>query len=612
MIHLPGKQRGVALLVVMLIAVLALGTLILHTREIEPRALIEERDTLTLSMARDALMGFAQSALNGQRPGDMMYPDALNKTESPRNYDGRWDGGCYDRSKNDGTLISSGENMRCLGRLPWSDLNLQLPDSSEHDPTGVMPWYAVSANLVDPCLKAINPGILDLPYPGSYPAGCPGTPTDTQLPHPWLTVRDSMGNVISDRVAFVVIIPGPPLGTQNRPASPHLGDAREYLDSYVVRANSAGCPNGAVAPCTFRNDDLDNDFIIGDPNDPQNAFNDRLLFVTVDELVAAAEKRALVEAAAQLRTFYRSSGNGTGSRYYPYASLLGDGYFNCQEGNRRGHLPLNNGCQCYCTNTECGCRNCPAGVLDNVAFTSTGKYFTSGGQCTSTLTQCTCQGNGWCSGTDLNVGNIALTVNAPLPFSVDMIAPVAAVSTIAVDVPFSASQGSCSRVGSTCQCSGTGQPSQIGRCSGASSQSVNAPYRYANTSSGSIKLTQTTCSHSVPAFPAWFTDNNWSRYIYYTLDAKCSIATPGCAAATLTAGGQIGLYALLIGTGRPLQLLPSPNPKQQGFPSTNVADYLDSAENTNGDDVYDGVEKSPAPNYNDRIVIICPGDPSCP
>ena len=608
------RQRGAALLIALLVVVLAVTAGLLSA--FNSRNSQAAHGDQILVASRDALLGFSVSALNGYRPGDMPFPDTLSKSEAPRNYDGKADtGGCIDSSKSDGTLIPNGEKMRCLGRLPWRDLGLQLPDDSENDPTGVMPWYAVSANLVDPCLKSINPGTLDLAYPSptSYPADCPGTPTDSRLPHPWLTVRDAQGNILSDRVAFIVILPGPAIGTQSRIPSPNLGEAKEYLDTYAVRVNSTGCPNGANTPCTFRNDDLDNDFIIGDTNDPQNVFNDRLIYVTIDDLIAGAEKRALAEAAAQLRSFYRNSNATAAQRHYPYASDLGGPLFNCKKDLLKGHLPINNGCQCYCTREECGCRNCPTGLLTNaIVTTSSGTFINSDGACSNTSNQCTCNGNGWCRGTNLNQGNAAINVTSPLPFSVSITAPVAALSTLAADAPFTQSIGHCSLNAGSCQCSGTGLSSQSGSCSGNDITALGpTSYRFANNASGRFDITQTTCPHSVPIFPGWFTDNNWSRYVYYTLGSSCSLSSPGCTGATLRAGSQNGVHALLIGTGRPLQVQPTPQPKQTGFPSPSISDYLDSAENTNGDDVYDAVGTHPSSTYNDKAVIVCPGEPSC-
>ncbi len=610
------RQRGAALLLAVLIVILA-GLAMLLPGKFAPESTDDrtEQENAVLALAREALLGFSLGTLGGAlRPGDMMFPDALSKTESPRNYDGRWDGGCYDRTKADGTLITSGADMRCLGRLPWRDLGLQLPDQSENDPTGIMPWYAVSANLVDPCLKAINPGILNLTYPGSYPPACPATPTETQLPHPWLTVRDSHGNIVSDRVAFVVILPGPALGNQTRPPSPNLGGANQYLDSYVVRFDTPGCPNGSITPCVFSNHDLDNDFIIGNSKDPQNTFNDRLIYVTIDELVAAAEYRALREAAARLRDYFRDSAVPPAPRYYPYASPLGDSFFNCQEGLRRGHLPLSDGCQCYCTQSECGCRNCPGGTLEKAVFIATGgSFINQDGACTKTaINRCECLGNGWCGGSNLYRGSASVELKSPLATRVAMTAPKGS-TTISGDAPFAVAQGACALAAGSCSCAGSGLSSETGSCSsGAQSMLTSAAFEFKDSTAGRFAITQTSCAQALPVFPAWFTDNGWARHIYYTADASCLPSSPGCATPVLAAGNRQNLHALLIGTGAPLQVSPPPAPKQVGYPSTTLADYLDSPENRNGNDVYDGSNTPMSPVYNDKTLIVCPGEASCP
>ena len=106
----------------------------------------------------------------------------------PPNYDGQAD-----------SCSGVGAAMTCLGRLPWQTIGLNPSNPTQNDVLGQIPWYAVSANLVDPtCLDLLNPDILNMTYTSYI---CHST---TNLPHPWLTVHDSHGNVLSNRVACLV------------------------------------------------------------------------------------------------------------------------------------------------------------------------------------------------------------------------------------------------------------------------------------------------------------------------------------------------------------------------------------------------------------------------
>ncbi|MGZ8262442.1 MAG: hypothetical protein ACXWTU_05700, partial [Methylotenera sp.] len=237
-------QQGGALIILVLILIIA-GTTALFS-VLDGNGVKIERDKKTamvLAEAKTALIGLSIKAVSsGARPGNLIIPDFL--TESPANYDGTSDSGCLDASVSNGLpLINSDINMRCLGRLPWKDLgisihapsknNLLEPDPSESDPSGIMPWYAVSANLVDPtCLAVLNSNTLNLVNnPPPAPLDCTGT----TLPYPWLIVRDSNGNIISKRVAAVIFVPGAARGAQSR-SSTTLSAADQYLDTLVVPA----------------------------------------------------------------------------------------------------------------------------------------------------------------------------------------------------------------------------------------------------------------------------------------------------------------------------------------------------------------------------------------
>ncbi len=331
-------QRGAALMVTLVIMVIGAAAFLVSS--LSRSALRIEQNlnsSQILAQAKEEVMGKIMSATGGQIPGNLFRPDAFASTESPYNYDGAADSGCFDASKPGSTpipglpLISSGINMRCLGRLPWKDYGMSISSPSENDPPGTMPWYAVSANLVDPANVIFNSDLLN------------ASPV-----HPWLTVRDMNGNVLSNRVAIVVIAPGPVLPGQSRPTSP-LGGPNQYLDSITV-------PAGCTAPCvpgTYKNYDLDDDFIMGDerrwipdPNNPARQiedssyqYNDKLIYITIDELMPLIEKRIGNEIKKVLNTYYSAWGA------FPFAAPFANpstSNFTGQAATYNGLLPVGN------------------------------------------------------------------------------------------------------------------------------------------------------------------------------------------------------------------------------------------------------------------------------
>lgn len=334
----PIKQRQRGAVFIVMLVILIMGVIIALTGALSKVTLhtaLNEKSSDMLAQAKEVVIGYAVKGVSGVRPGDLLIPDVLSSTETPPyNYDGMTEGGCLDASKLLSTPIpglpvigggaANWTNMRCIGRLPWKNFSMPIASPSENDPTGFMPWYAVSANLVDPTHVTLNSELLNTDNtfhgPNNYPAP----------PHPWLTVRDMNGNVLSNRVAFVLIIPGATLPNQSRPASPNLNGANHYLDSITV-------PATCTAPCvagTYNNFDMDDDFIMGDEhrwiNDPANpgkqiedstySFNDKLIYVTIDELMPLIEKRIAREVKACLDDY---AATNTYHRY-PWAAPVSD------------------------------------------------------------------------------------------------------------------------------------------------------------------------------------------------------------------------------------------------------------------------------------------------
>ena len=380
-------QKGATLILMVVILALAASAYaikVFNVSSINARQDVEA--SRILADAKATLLGYTFGRVGGgERPGNMPYPDRLltpietPPANGPPNYDGQAD-----------SCVGSGINMICLGRLPWQTIGMAISNPSQNDPLGVMPWYAVSANLVDTtCFTALNPSILNA-------TTCSGV---APL-HPWLTVRDSKGNIISNRVAIVLILPNQPLGGQTRPSLP-LGDVANYLDSVVV-------PAGCTAPCvpgTYDNADLDNDFIMAsgltsantDQNDQNLAstINDKILFITIDEFVTELTKRAAGEVRLVLNGYKNKNG------LFPYAAPLGSSgnNFIFSATSTTGMLPIDGTDKCVCaSSTSC---SCGYGLVNSVAHTRTsgGNYTVQSGLCVRSSRTCTCTGDGQCRNT---------------------------------------------------------------------------------------------------------------------------------------------------------------------------------------------------------------------
>jgi hypothetical protein len=248
-----------------------------------------------------------------------------------------------------------GAAARCFGRLPWLELGLPLPgfDPSRPDTLGRVPWIIVSPNLVEPqdcsatmpCTPALAPGLLAQPFTGY---GVPGQPQ-----YPWIEVRDERGNLLSDRVAVAIVLPGPPLAGQSRNAGSTLAD---HLDRLTLLADCPQpCRPGVYDNADFNHADDRPWVLIQGPTDPAiaqargyygapYAFNDRIVYLTIDQLVRAIELRARRELIARLRAFKARHG------YFPRpASNVAAGA--CAPGSIQGWLPLTPGTACDATET---------------------------------------------------------------------------------------------------------------------------------------------------------------------------------------------------------------------------------------------------------------------
>ncbi len=307
-------NRGFAVLLILLGLMIVGGIVVLKAVNANPGALARQQvDTDILARAKLALL---TSAIydSTARPGNMLIPDYINSGTAV--YDGKSNSGCQDVTKANGYPLIGGTpsvvkvNMRCLGRLPWKALNFDVSlnkdfsaADNQSDSFGEIPWYAVSANLVDSnCFGVLNSETLSAPAPAqAQPAGAPCSTTNPV--HPWLTVHDASGKILSDQVAAVLILPGIALPSQNRPKTPPLANATQYLDALTV-SDPAGCsamPGTPAPPCVISNAGRTNHFVVGNASP---TFNDRVIYITVQELAEQVQKRVAAELRASLTDYF--------------------------------------------------------------------------------------------------------------------------------------------------------------------------------------------------------------------------------------------------------------------------------------------------------------------
>ncbi|OQW69854.1 MAG: hypothetical protein BVN34_02905 [Proteobacteria bacterium ST_bin12] len=530
------RQSGVALiLTAFILALIATAYLLKSYDQNSLRVEQDKKTYLALNQAKQALIAWSASHL--YYPGQMPFPD--RNGEPVPNYDGLSDcnspTSTFSYSLLIGQLPVYGQGNPCTAPQTGIGENYQ-------DTQGNRLWYAVSRNLVHkyesaaipPVDPIINPSIISNPV------------------EPWLVVRDRNGNVISNRVAAVIIAPGNVLTGQNRAGA--APNANQYLDSFSI---------GAATYSNANYDMPNEDFIMGqDSRDITEAdvsvtkpyqFNDKLVFITIDELMAAVTNRASAESS-KLLSQYRAK-----NTQFPYAANLGATPNNHASSgtNTKGLLPIDMTDTCSCASaSSCSCSFNP---ILNVVFRRGGgtAWTSSAGSCTPSGADCTCTGAGSCTRT---TRTFSCDTNGLCTHNVG-----GANNTYTYSVP---SYADIYSAGAGCIISG-----------------ARAVCNNAGTLTIGLKE------------PDWFKTNLWQDYFYYEWSPLI---------ANLQAGLTTGVDAILIGTGDRLAITEARPTGSPIPPTSDITYYLDSIENTNNDLVYDAVNKQKSNLHNDQVYIISP------
>ncbi len=531
---MKAKQKGAVLIIIAFIVGLAATAYFVTSFSVISNQTNQAKKTYqALNEAKQALIGYAISHPNF--PGQLPFPDR----NSDSNYDGYSDCNSPTSSFSYELLIGQlpilGQTNPCIA--PQTGLGSDFKDVD-----GNRLWYALSRNLVHkyessailPVDPVINPSIIMSPV------------------YPWLRVFDASGRLLSDRVAAVIIAPHNLIGSQNRASNTPA--ATEFLDALSI---------DGVAYSNADYNSPDEDFIAAPDSRNVTAtdtvyekpyyFNDKLIYITIDELIEATARRAGAEAKHLLNEYQLRT------LQYPYAANLASILNNhVSTGiNQTGMLPIDVTDTCVCADAQ-SC-SCSFNLIKSVTFTrGSSTPFTSSTSCTMSGAACTCSGAGSCLS---GARNFTCTSAGVCTHDINGAAnryDFTAHDHLDIPVPpIPSASGGCSAIYNKARCNGMG--------------------------SFNIGLKES----------PWFKTNFWQDYFYYQWSAIPN----------LQVGGKTGISALIIGTG---QTIVSEVGITQNRPSSSILDYLDSTENTNGNNVFDGPNKQHNNNYNDQPLIVEP------
>lgn len=281
--HPPRRENGVALLIIL--TIIGLGAAFMLVSALNKANSQIGRDQVTaaaLAQAKDELIGYAVA--NMATPGGLPFPDRV----SDGNYDGN------------GDCVPSGfdSTQHLLGKWPSnqeqgcgtvSAFGLPLTDRGE------TLWYAVSGNLVKSAA-------------GAYP------PIHSNVTTGWFTVVNDQGAILTNRAAAVILAPGGVLATQSRAGA--APTSSQFLEAATI---------GASTYTNFAIEAVDTGFISRNADD---TLNDRLLYITADELMTSVTKRVAQELKQRLDAYGAA---------YPFA---GDPLGECDATLSTGTIPL--------------------------------------------------------------------------------------------------------------------------------------------------------------------------------------------------------------------------------------------------------------------------------
>ncbi|TBV83326.1 MAG: hypothetical protein EYX74_00700 [Desulfobulbaceae bacterium] len=287
------SQRGiVALLLILILFIGGMSMLFMAGGMGQTQRTEQAATTRALAQAKELVIAFAvtnthafllagspPTLKNRSTPGGLPFPDR-----------GRFDGhgDCIsDYLTFDPTRHLLGKwphlSERGCGTIPHPPHPPRWPPAFGtplRDGSGAVLWYAVARHLV----KSSEPG-RDSQYSIINTETIAATPNNV-----WFSVFNEQGDKLTNRAAVVIMAPGPPLAGQNRigsaPASTH------FLEGITI------------ANTTYTHhviEDPDSGFVMRRSDDE---FNDRLIYITIDELMTAVAIRVAGEMKKALDAYH--------------------------------------------------------------------------------------------------------------------------------------------------------------------------------------------------------------------------------------------------------------------------------------------------------------------
>jgi len=540
------RQRGLALLVLMV--VIAIGTtwlVVSATGNAASRTAAErERNAAVLNQAKQALIAWvATKTLEAgeDNPGRLPCPEPAGYYGDPAQ-EGMAAGNC---------------SLPAVGRLPWRTLGLDKLTDASGEPL----WYVISAgwalsnSTTPPLTTIINSNSLGL-----------------------LTVDGQVNATVA-----LIIAPGPAMSVQVATGCTARNQVRNALVAPDVQ-DYLECDN-ATSPA-------DASFVT---TGPAISFNDQVLRVTAADVLPALEaaiaKRIERDIAPALRKAYAAAESGPGSWYgwssnyptYPFAAPFADPSISNSRGSSspatyQGLLPL--------ATTAAN----PGYIAWNPASSSAWHSWSYSGavnwyDCLTwfSATELWCEVN--YSGRPVfgfwaqayNVGNALRAFN-----------PAAALAAGATGLNWY--EGYLDYDGTAWIYAEVVLPERAVD----GTQWFNLPISF---------LADHSLLDPNNATTGWFVHNQWHRFSFYAIsegfapgwNSQCDVAgNPACLTVNTPSTPAVGRRAVVALAGRSLS--------GQARPSANLVDYLDTAENRDGNITF---EQWPVnATFNDRIITL--------
>jgi len=255
------SQRGLGLLIILIVGGV-LGVVIVGSAIVD-RAAADARERSTrdaLARAKEALIAYASARMDDglgnvpDTPGHLPCP-AIAPPAPPNFPEGSSAGTCGDA------------NDTVVGRLPWRTMGIPPP----RDGTGECLWYAVSGRFKQ------------------NPRGSEIFNWDTEGQ---IRVLNTDGTLLADKVAAVIIAPGPPLGQTRMPGLNAVICAGSHNPADYLEATQSASNHTMVDSNPTSQPALSTMIAGGiDPATKTELVNDRLAIITTDEIVAAYRRR---------------------------------------------------------------------------------------------------------------------------------------------------------------------------------------------------------------------------------------------------------------------------------------------------------------------------------